>query len=70
MQGRMVDFPAMAEPRRLEEVAAALGVSRATMWRWVAEFRLTKYHVPGRGKATHLDPDEVRRKVKPRKVTH
>jgi hypothetical protein len=59
---------AVATPRKLDEVAAMVGVSRRTMFRLIAELGLTKYTVPGGGKAIHLDVDEVRRKRRPKPV--
>ncbi len=61
-----LDSGTMATPRPLAEVARMFGMSRSTMWRLVAELELTKYTVPGGGKAVYLDPDEVRRKRRPR----
>jgi hypothetical protein len=63
-----LDSCPMGKPVPIDEVAQEFRVSRRTMFEWAREFGLTKYHVPGQGKLTHLDPDEVRRKVKPRVV--
>jgi transposase len=48
----------------LEVIAHRHGVSVGTVWRWISRFELTKYRLPGKGKKTHLDPEEVRRKVR------
>lgn len=45
-----------------------IGVSRRTMFRLIAELNLTRHTVPGGGKAIYLDPDEVRRKRRPRPI--
>jgi transposase-like protein len=55
----------MAAPKPLDEVAAQFRVSPRTMWSWVKQFELQKYQMPGKGRLTYLDPDEVRRKVRP-----
>lgn len=52
----------------LEVIAHDYDVSVGTVWRWIDAFELTKYRVPGRGKTTHLDPAEVKRKVRPQEV--
>lgn len=58
----------MATPKPIDEVAAMFGLSRRTMYRLVRELRLTKHRMPGGGKKTYLDPDEVRRKRRPKPV--
>jgi hypothetical protein len=58
----------MGAPIPLDEVAAQFAVSPRTLWTWVSQFGLTKYRMPGQGKRTYLDPDEVRRKIRPRVV--
>ena len=58
----------VATPKRLDEVAAMIGVSRRTMFRLIGELKLTRHKVPGGGKAIYLDPDEVRRKRRPKPV--
>ncbi len=63
-----VDSRTMAKPRPLSEVAAALGVSRSTMWGLIRTLGLTKYRMPGGGKKVYLDLDEVRRKRRARPV--
>jgi len=60
----LLDWREMASPKPLDEIAAQFQVSPRTMWTWVKQFGLTKYQMPGKGKLTHLDADEVRRKVK------
>lgn len=59
---------AVATPKKLDEVAAMIGVSRRTMFRLIRELKLTRHTVPGGGKAIYLDPDEVRRKRRPRPI--
>jgi len=59
-----LDWCEMASPKPLDEVAEQFHVSPRTMWTWVRQFELTKYLQPGKGKLTHLDPDEVKRKVR------
>lgn len=61
-----IDWTAVAEPKELAEVARDLGVSPRTMWTYVTLYGLTKYLQPGKGKLVHLDPTEVRRKVRAR----
>jgi transposase-like protein len=63
--GSLLDSGVMAVPRPLPEVAAEFGVSRSTLWTWIRDLGLTRYRMPGAGKQTYLDPDEVRRKLKP-----
>jgi hypothetical protein len=60
-----LDSDGVATPRPLEDVAAQFGLSARQMWRLATQLKLTRYRIPGRGKRTHLDPDEVRRKLKP-----
>lgn len=55
----------MATPRPLVEVGRMFGKSRATMFRLARDLDLTKYRMPGGGKGVYLDPDEVRRKLRP-----
>lgn len=43
-------------------------VSRRTMFRLIEELGLQRHRMPGKGKGTYLDPDEVRRKWKPKPV--
>lgn len=54
----------MASPIPLAQVAAEYGVTPRTMFDWVKKFGMTRYRVPGKGRTTHLDPDEVRRKLR------
>jgi len=58
----------MAKPQKLVDVAELFGVSRSTMWNLVTKLGLQKYRLPGQGKTTYLDPDEVRRKWKAKPV--
>ncbi len=60
-----LDCDPMATPRPLAEVATQFAVSPRTMWAWVAKYDLTKYQMPGKGKTTYLDADEVRRALRP-----
>jgi ADP-ribose pyrophosphatase YjhB (NUDIX family) len=34
------------------------------MFEWAKKFGMKRYRVPGKGRTTHLDPDEVRRKLR------
>lgn len=43
----------------IEQAAAELGVSRATVWNLVRRHGLTRYRVPARGKKTLLSRAEV-----------
>lgn len=61
-----LDWCAVADPRPLKEIAAEFGVSPRTMWTYVKLYGLTQYLQPGKGKLVHLDPVEVRRKVRAR----
>jgi transposase-like protein len=59
-----LDWCTVGAPIPLDDVAKEFAVSPRTLWTWVGQFGLTKYRMPGKGKLTYLDPDEVRRKVK------
>lgn len=61
-----IDWTAVADPKPLEEIAREFGVTPRTMWTYVKDYGLTKYLKPGKGKVVHLDPSEVRRKVRAR----
>lgn len=50
----------------IEAAAARFKVSQPTIWRWVREFGVGKFTVPGEGKRTHINPEELKRKMKPR----
>lgn len=63
-----LDSDSVATPRPIDEVAKMFGISRRTMYRLVDELKLTKHRMPGGGKMTYLDPDEVRRKRRPKPV--
>ena len=63
-----LDSGRMATPRPLTEIAAELGLSARTMWRLAGQLGLTKYRMPGGGKRTYLDPDEVKKKLRPVRV--
>lgn len=57
---------AVATPQPIDDVAKLFGVSRRTMFRLIDEYRIQRHRMPGKGKGTYLDPDEVRRKWKPK----
>lgn len=59
---------AVATPLPLDEVARMVGVSRRTMYRLIRELDIQRHRMPGGGKAIYLDPDEVKRKRKPKPV--
>ena len=61
-----LECDAVATPKPIDEVAEQLGLSRRTLQRLIDKLGLTIYKVPGGGKRIYLDPDEVRRKRRPR----
>lgn len=68
MTERELDWPAMAAPLPLDEVASQIGVSRRTMWKLIRSLGLTRHRMPGGGKTTYIDPEELRRKRQPKPV--
>ena len=58
-----IDSALLGEKLTIKEAADRVGMAPRTLWRYLSGTKVRRYTIPGRGKLTHVDIDEVKREL-------